>query len=54
MSTLQSYVMELSEQNEILVQTIEEMESDTGEKVESLETELLNTNKLLKVYILIF
>ena len=49
MSTLQSYVTELSEQNEILVQTIEDIESDTHEKVEALETKLANTNKLLKV-----
>ena len=49
MSTLQSYVTELSEQNEILVQTIEDIESDTHEKVKALENKLASSNKVLKV-----
>ena len=53
MSTLQSYVTELSEQNEILVQTIEEIESDTHEKVDSLENKLASTKKALQVAVLI-
>ena len=43
----------MSEQNEILVQTIEDLENDSNEKVLSLENKLINTSELLKVRILI-
>ncbi|XP_057291270.1 227 kDa spindle- and centromere-associated protein-like [Hydractinia symbiolongicarpus] len=46
--TLQKYVSELSEQNEMLVQTIEELENDSNDKIASLENKLVNTELFLK------
>ena len=49
MSALQAYISELSEQNEILVQTIEDLEKDSNERVITLENKLINTTEILKV-----
>lgn len=45
---------ELSEQNEMLVQTIEELENDSNDKIASLENKLVNTELFLKVIIIFY
>lgn len=46
---LQSYVNDLSEQNEVLVQTVEELEREANERVELLEAKLQKTSGTHKV-----
>lgn len=46
---LQSYVNDLSEQNEVLVQTVEELEREANERVEMLEAKLQKTSNTHKV-----
>eukprot|EP00111_Clytia_hemisphaerica_P005741 TCONS_00016645-protein len=48
LQALQTYVGELSEQNEILVQTIEDLENDSNDRVLTLENKLISTSELLK------
>ena len=43
---LQSYVGDLSEQNDILVKTVEELEKEANERVIILETRLLQGQKV--------
>ena len=46
---LQAYVNDLSEQNEVLVQTVEELEREANERVEMLESKLQKTSGTHKV-----
>ena len=46
---LQSYVNDLSEQNEVLVQTVEELEREANERVAILESKLQRTAGSVKV-----
>ena len=46
---LQAYVNDLSEQNEVLVQTVEELEREANERVEILESKLQKTSGTHKV-----
>ena len=47
--SLQSYVSELSDQNEILVQTVEELEREANDRVALVESKLQRTALSLKV-----
>ena len=49
MRILQSYVNDLSEQNEVLVQTVEELEKEANERVVLLENKLKKTADSVKV-----
>ena len=49
LQSLQTYVNELSEQNEILVQTVEELEREANERVALMESKLQRTGTSLKV-----
>ena len=49
MRILQSYVNDLSEQNEVLVQTVEELEKEANERVALLESKLTKSNSSVKV-----
>lgn len=49
MRILQSYVNDLSEQNEVLVQTVEELEKEANERCSLLEAKLNKTNLSCKV-----
>lgn len=46
---LQSYVNDLSEQNEVLVQTVEELEREANQRVILLESKLQKTATTVKV-----
>jgi len=48
LKSLQTYVNELSDQNEILVQTVEELEKEANERVALLESRLQKTNLSLR------
>eukprot|EP00112_Aurelia_sp_Birch-Aquarium-sp1_P004598 Seg1522.2 transcript_id=Seg1522.2/GoldUCD/mRNA.D3Y31 product="Major antigen" protein_id=Seg1522.2/GoldUCD/D3Y31 len=48
LQSLQNYVNELSDQNEILVQTVEELEKEANERVALLESRLQKTNSSLR------
>ena len=49
MRLLQSYVNDLSEQNEVLVQTVEELEKEANERVAKLEEKLYKSEAASKV-----
>ena len=49
MRILQSYVNDLSEQNEVLVQTVEELEKEANDRVALLESKLQKTAGSVKV-----
>ncbi len=49
MRILQSYVNDLSEQNEVLVKTVEELETEANDRVALLETKLTRNGTLIKV-----
>ena len=49
LQSLQSYVNELSDQNEILVQTVEELEREANDRVALVESKLQRTTQSLKV-----
>ena len=49
LQSLQSYVSELSDQNEILVQTVEELEREANDRVALVESKLQRTALSLKV-----
>ena len=49
LQSLQSYVNELSDQNEILVQTVEELEREANDRVALVESKLQRTMQSLKV-----
>ncbi len=46
---LQSYVNDLSEQNEVLVQTVEDLEREANDRVTLLEGKLQRTTNTVKV-----
>lgn len=46
---LQSYINDLSEQNEVLVQTVEELEKEANDRVALLENKLQKTANSVKV-----
>ena len=46
---MQSYVHDLSEQNEVLVQTVEELEREANDRVAILEAKLQKTAGSVKV-----
>ncbi len=48
---LQSYVNDLTEQNEVLVQTAEELERDANDRIAHHEAKCEKTAATLKVYI---
>jgi len=48
LQSLQSYVNELSDQNEILVQTVEELEREANDRVALVESKLQRTTQSLK------
>lgn len=50
LQSLQSYVNELSDQNEILVQTVEELEREANDRVALMENKLQRTTLSLKDY----
>lgn len=50
LQSLQSFVNELSDQNEILVQTVEELEREANDRVALVESKLQKTTLTLKVY----
>ena len=47
--TLESYVKDLLEQNDVLVQTIDELEKEANNRVAKLETKLIKVSNSLKV-----
>ena len=49
MRILQSYINDLSEQNEVLVQTIEELEKEANSRVAHLEGKLVHSQEIIKV-----
>ena len=49
--TLESYVKDLLEQNDVLIQTIDELEKEANSRVNKLEVKLLKTSNQLKVNI---
>lgn len=49
LQSLQSFVNELSDQNEILVQTVEELEREANDRVALVESKLQKTTLSLKV-----
>ena len=49
--TLESYVKDLLEQNDVLVQTIDELEKEANNRVAKLETKLIKASNSLKVYL---
>ena len=49
LQSLQSFVNELSDQNEILVQTVEELEREANDRVALVESKLQKTTLTLKV-----
>ena len=49
MKTLESYVKDLVEQNDVLVQTIDELEKEANNRVLKLESKIQNANLLSKV-----
>ena len=51
LQSLQTYVNELSDQNEILVQTVEELEREANERVALVENKLQRTAASLRVSI---
>ena len=51
MRILQSYVNDLSEQNEVLVQTVEELEKEANERVALLEHKVQKSTGSAKVKI---
>ena len=51
LQSLQMYVNELSEQNEILVETVEELEREANERVALVESKLQRSGASLKVMI---
>ncbi|ESO86564.1 hypothetical protein LOTGIDRAFT_167087 [Lottia gigantea] len=48
MKILRSYIDDVNEQNKVLVLTIEELESESSQRVEILETKLNATSKCIK------
>ena len=50
---LQSYVKDLSEQNEVLVVTVEELERDANSRVTFLEEKLQNSSMSVKVNVVV-
>lgn len=53
MRVLQSYVNDLSEQNEVLVTTVEELEHEANERVGILEDKLHKASISVKVFFLV-
>ncbi len=51
--TLESYIKDLLEQNDVLIQTIDELEKEANSRVAKLEAKLLKTSNQLKVRSLI-
>lgn len=51
LQSLQSYVTELSDQNEILVKTVEELEREANDRVALMESKLQRTTQSLKEHI---
>jgi uncharacterized protein Yka (UPF0111/DUF47 family) len=49
--TLESYVKDLLEQNDVLIQTIDELEKEANSRVNKLENKLVKTSNQLKVNI---
>lgn len=47
--TLESYVKDLLEQNDVLVQTIDELEKEANNRVTKLESRLQKTSSYFKV-----
>lgn len=47
--TLESYVKDLLEQNDVLIQTIDELEKEANSRVSKLENKLIKTSNQLKV-----
>ena len=47
---LQSYVNDLSEQNEVLVQTVEELEKEANSRVELLDIKVQKSAATVKVF----
>ena len=54
MKTLESYVKDLLEQNDVLVQTIDELEKEANNRVSKLEAKLVKSSNSLRVIILHF
>jgi hypothetical protein len=52
MKTLESYVKDLLEQNDVLVQTIDELEKEANTRVSKLETKLQKATSCFKVFFL--
>jgi len=46
---LQSYVSDLTDQNAVLVKTVEDLEVDANDRVARLETRLLKASGVIKV-----
>lgn len=51
MKTLESYVKDLVEQNEVLIQTIDELEKEANNRVLKLESKIQKSNSSNKVMI---
>ena len=49
MRVMQSYVTDLSEQNEVLVKTVEELEREANDRVALLDNKLQKNAELVKV-----
>lgn len=53
LKTLESYVKDLLEQNDVLVQTIDELEKEANNRVTLLENKLQKTSTLAKVFFIL-
>jgi hypothetical protein len=54
LKTLESYVKDLLEQNDVLVQTIDELEKEANNRVTILENKLQKSSTSAKVFIIFF
>jgi hypothetical protein len=52
--TLESYVKDLLEQNDVLIQTIDELEKEANSRVAKLEIKLTKSTNAFKVNVIIF
>ena len=49
LNVLQSYVNDLGDQNQVLIQSVEELEKEANDKVSSLEKKLSTSDDIITV-----
>lgn len=54
LNVLQSYVNDLGDQNQVLIQTVEDLEKEANEKVASLEVKLRTSDDIINVSMFLF